>query len=431
MKTVKHTANSSGLQAGAGKSVITIKDEMLPLDGFVALHDSLFVRVIILKATVPAAIVSVDMTSLGDDAIGLLRSVVSDKTGIPGENIWICVTHTFSAPHLLSGPLPATIPEADRKKNDLLRDALVAAAGKAARTAAEDVREAALSIGIGSCDVNVNRDILSKDGWWIGFNAEGLSDKTLIVMNFSDLSGNQIGLIYHYGVQSSVMDGAAEEKGGKFISADLTGEASRVAEEALGGVAVFLPGASGDQAPRQKAKFSAVSEDGRIVERRISSGVFEIVPELGGELGSAVVHLARDICAETLVTELGYSRMIVRCPKQKRPFEGLPVPSTDFVSVDDGEIDTTVNFLRIGKDIMLLGVKPEINCITAMEIRKDSPFQRTLVIQMVNGGQKYMADRESYLRMTYEAMNSSFGIGAAEHLCAQVTAALREAGSGM
>jgi hypothetical protein len=35
---------------------------------------------------------------------------------------------------------------------------------------------------------------------------------------------------------------------------------------------------------------------------------------------------------------------------------------------------------------------------------------------MVNGGQKYMADRESYDRMTYEAMNSIFGRGAAEQL---------------
>jgi hypothetical protein len=44
---------------------------------------------------------------------------------------------------------------------------------------------------------------------------------------------------------------------------------------------------------------------------------------------------------------------------------------------------------------------------------------------MVNGAQKYMADNESYLHMTYEAMNSSFGMGAAEYLRTQVCKALQ------
>jgi hypothetical protein len=419
----------TNLRAGAGKALIKIGGDILPLDRFVGALDGLYVRILIIKADAAAAIVSVEMTSLGDESVRLLKSTVAEKTGISPGHIWICVSHTFSAPHILEGPMMEQAPEADQKKCKLLRAALLQAAGEAALMASADMKDAALRIGNGSCEVNINRDIPSAQGWWIGRNPEGLSDKTLVVLCFDDPLGKTIGLIYHYGVQASILDGVTDGEGGRWISADLAGEASRVAEAGLGGVAIFLPGASGDQAPCRKARYTVVSGEGRLVEKK-NDGL-AILSELGGELGGAVLRLARDVCRETGVTELRHSAISLRCPKQKRPFEALPSPSTDFVSVPDGELETEVCFLRIGKEAILLGIKPEINCLTALEIRKDSPFQRTLIVQMVNGGQKYLADRESYLRMTYEAMNSSFGIGAAEHLRDQVVTALREAGSGV
>jgi hypothetical protein len=39
---------------------------------------------------------------------------------------------------------------------------------------------------------------------------------------------------------------------------------------------------------------------------------------------------------------------------------------------------------------------------------------KTLVMTMVNGASKYMADKESYDNMTYESMNSPFGKGSAD-----------------
>jgi hypothetical protein len=119
--------------------------------------------------------------------------------------------------------------------------------------------------------------------------------------------------------------------------------------------------------------------------------------------------------------------LTISCPKQKSPFAGgiTPAPSKNFVSTPDGELETTINLLRIGTEIMIVGITPEINCVTALEIANDSPFKRTMVVQMINGSQKYMADKESYSRMTYEAMNTNFGFGAVEYLQTQLSAALR------
>jgi hypothetical protein len=224
------------------------------------------------------------------------------------------------------------------------------------------------------------------------------------------------------------MDGVTDSDGLRQITGDLVGEASRVAEASFDNevVAMFLHGASGDQTPREKAKYRSLGADGALVEKQNESDGFAIIKKLGGLLGNSILHTAKELCIESQISELRHSNMTIACPKQKRPFEGFPVPSKNIVSVPDGEMETAISILSFGKKIVLLGIKPEINCITGFAIKRDSPFKYTLVIQMVNGAQKYMADNESYLHMTYEAMNSSFGIGAAEYLHTQVCIALRE-----
>ena len=93
-----------------------------------------------------------------------------------------------------------------------------------------------------------------------------------------------------------------------------------------------------------------------------------------------------------------------------------PVKKMEYVPEEERKVQVEV--IKLG-DLAFVGVKPELNCITAAAIRYCSPFRHTLVCTMVNGAQKYMADRESYDRFTYEAMNSPFGKGAAEILTRQ------------
>ena len=59
-------------------------------------------------------------------------------------------------------------------------------------------------------------------------------------------------------------------------------------------------------------------------------------------------------------------------------------------------------------------MKPELNCVTAQAICGGDPHVR--VVTLWNGGAKYMADADSYDRITYESQNSPFGRGAAELL---------------
>ena len=83
------------------------------------------------------------------------------------------------------------------------------------------------------------------------------------------------------------------------------------------------------------------------------------------------------------------------------------------------------NILTLG-EIALVGLKPEVNCVTAEELAEKSPYERTILISMINGGQKYMPDARSYERITWESQNSMMMPGAAEAWVNRVVETLHE-----
>jgi hypothetical protein len=57
-------------------------------------------------------------------------------------------------------------------------------------------------------------------------------------------------------------------------------------------------------------------------------------------------------------------------------------------------------------DIALVGVEVEFAASVGAEIKAHSPYPHTLLLTMVDGAAKYMADAKSYDQFTYEARNS-------------------------
>jgi hypothetical protein len=75
--------------------------------------------------------------------------------------------------------------------------------------------------------------------------------------------------------------------------------------------------------------------------------------------------------------------------------------------------------MQIGS-IALVGLQAELSSRTGLDIKERSPFDRTVVMTMVNGGAKYMAEAESYDKITYAAMNSRYAKGTAEFVSANI-----------
>jgi len=83
-----------------------------------------------------------------------------------------------------------------------------------------------------------------------------------------------------------------------------------------------------------------------------------------------------------------------------------PLRECDFEP--DGEKNLTVYGLALG-EMELVGVQPEINGTTALEIGG-------AVATMVNGGDKCMPEARAYQELKYQCQNSPFMLGSAEKL---------------
>jgi hypothetical protein len=188
---------------------------------------------------------------------------------------------------------------------------------------------------------------------------------------------------------------------------------------------MFLIGAAGDQAPRKKSKTVEADLLGNFQERDLQESGYDLIQELGGILGKETIALSKEvkrINPDSIIT--GKKEFL--CPGQKIPEDIHMIHPTfhyDFTKDEDRTV--LVEAIAIG-DMVILGTRPELNAKTARELKNMSPFSNTIVMTMVNGGAKYMADQESYDKITYESMNSLFGKGSAEILTENATVLLEQ-----
>lgn len=417
---------SRTLRAGAGRAVIELPMDLFPTEGFIGVHDVLRVRVLLLEGVNQVAFVSIELTSLPGDVISALQQIVRDMAGIPAENVLVFVTHTFSAPHFL--PKQFCKYPADHQRNELLFHVIKNAVMLATSKAIAKMQAARFGYKTGLCNVNVNRDVPTADGWWLGSNETGPSDKSVLVLRFETLLGDPIALLFSYGVQPSVMDEPPNPDSDRMVTADLAGAASRFLEKQYGGsvTALFCLGAAADQAPSLKgAKFQYVDRNGRVQVEDIDEEGFIVAKLLGRRLGIQVLQTSEKIKCQTLTDPIDIKKGLVRCPGQKMAMDIhslRPTKQYDFISAEDRE--EPVEIVRLG-NVALVGVRPELCCQTGLNIKTQSPFPETMVLTMVNGGAKYMPGRTAYDRITYEAMNSPFGRGSAELLTDKVIELLR------
>ncbi|NLV98178.1 MAG: hypothetical protein GX034_00065 [Clostridiaceae bacterium] len=402
------------LKAGAGRSEIFFPEDFFPVEGFSTLCSPLYARTAVLHDEKKIAILSLELTSLPQEEVDELKKILSEETMVKEANCFICVTHTFSAPHIMPDKILKSS-EARNKKGALQR-AIYTAARESARKAMMNIALVLPKLGQSECHVNINRDFETPDGWWVSNCGTGPSDKTLTAICMETEAGKPSLILIHYSVQSSVLDDSRLPDGGKAVSSDLAGVACATLEEQYpGAIVMFLLGAAGDQAPVEKAKTLYLADDGSLEEKDIGAEGLNICRELGlkmAESSRLAIEAAMPL-KDTVIKYISHD-FFVPSKQMKRNLHEL-IPTRTYEYKPDGQKQISIEALSIGP-VALLCVKPELNCVTAMEIVEKAPFEVTLVLTMVNGGAKYMADASSYERITYEAMNSPFALGAAEIL---------------
>lgn len=400
------------MYVGSGQCEMIFPDGFFPAEGFVCQAHPLYVRALTLGLRQPFVLVSADMTSLPDDEILKLRALAAASAATRMEKVWIAVTHTFSAPHLLpKEALTAAEDKARRKQlQTILRDAVHTAVLKAHASAAE----MDILLRTGESQVPVSRDIELEDGWWVGCRGDGPANRQMTLLQFGQPQPRAI--LLHMNVQPSVLDGTGA-KGGKCVSGDMAGVACAALEKKYpGSVAFFLVGAAGDQAPCQKAKgWVRTEENDAPKEIDLEDAGPRLAEELGGRIYEEACALL-DTPGALLHGEITLTdhSVVVPAKQMNRNLRELkPARACEWVL--DGNSVQPLSLMTLG-DLAILGVKPELTWPTDRAVKEASPFPHTLIATLINGGAKYMADKAAYDQCRYEAQNSPFAPGAAEIL---------------
>lgn len=382
------------MKFGKGKECFDFSKIHFPINGFSTIKSDVFSRSFIISADKTVLIVSVELTSLEAWLIEDIKCEIHKRYDIDHKNIWINVTHTFSVPH-------ATMKY--QGMPDVVKQSILKSVDHAFRNLVS------CEIGYKTTPVamNVNRNVETDKGWWLGENVNGFSNHEVRLISFVNAQDQCImGTILNYDVQSDIMKEIVDANGQMHISSDFMGHVCSKLEMILDDdcCVMFLLGAAGDQTVKKGSMSSELNyeESNQLLE--ILSNEFAKVISQEIKSISTKIYNNIDVDCETIMCE----EKIMPVPTKSL----TPVKKFDF-SLTGQLIPVELETILLG-DILLLGTKPELNSSYGSELIKRSPFKNTLVVTMVNGGQKYMPDRIDYDNVTYTAMNSMFAPESAE-----------------
>jgi hypothetical protein len=371
-----------------------------------SVHDDLYLTAYAFSSGEdPAIMISADICAHGEDEVTPLKRRISEKTGVPAENI------TFSATHTHSGPCTRFSAGWGEKDTEFISLLLNPAAIKASVGAIENMREAVMGIGCGESLVGINRRERCLDGTIIlGQNPYGIFNKEMVVISFKEPTGEPIGSIVHYGTHCTA-SGAAP-----VITRDWSGMMVDALESASGAVATFFAGPSGDTGPR--------------LSNGKTTGNIELMEELGARAGEDAVRIFNSITeysapAFSLLSDtvripyeplIRYekARVALDALLKKAPYEELygrdKKAAKKYMDVlahydnnlpDEDALYIKVTAIALG-DLVFCPFPFEVFGEIALRIAAHSPFSKTLVLNNTNGSLAYFPTKSELAVGGYE-----------------------------
>jgi hypothetical protein len=440
------------LQAGAARVSIT-PPVGVPLAGYFAaegrtetahaIHDELYARALVLDdGGTRVAIVTLDLLSLDDEALDLVRAAVERMAGIAPAHLIVACTHTHSGPIIAPfSPCDLVPGQVDEDYYRLLPRLIASAVA----TAGQHLHPALIGAGQGSCAINVNRREFLPDGTlrglpFLGRNPAGPVDHEVGVVRVDNAENRQpIAVLMSYPCHPVVLGPNLE------ISADYVGYALQFVEQVLGAgtVALFANGAQGNM--------NAI----------IHPGSHADAEHLGHILGVTTARVALDlttfpgarISAATRVTRLPLNPASAP-DRQQEYIRSLQSEYARFTDAQDrphawdiemrlavasyrlrqrehlaqAHLSAEVTAIGLRSESVSIGLVSEpgeLFCEYGIKARQKSPFATTLVLGLANGSIGYVPTPNVYTEGGYECEATNVDAGAGEQLCQTMVKALK------
>lgn len=346
------------------------------------------------------AIVSCDVICMPAGTADPARRLIEERTGIRGDNVLICATHTHTGPEMRKGRLIPT--------NDEWLDRLPEMICSAVEQAVTSMFDAVLLPGrqhedaIGSNRLGRKRDGTEVFGKQDTLGPAGPIDPEVVALGVRDLEGTVRAVVVNYAMH-------ADTVGGTGISAGWPGRLAAGIARFYGDecVTVFLNGTCGD-----------INHHHWRPSRWVGKGITKAT-----QMGNAMAGLAIEATetAEPLETgEIGAIFRQVPIPyytrdEQMRAEVEAMRARDDLSDADrymvkqfdewthDGEIaQVPVQVLRVG-EVLIVGVPSEVFVKWGLEIKHWSPARWTLVAELANDWFGYIPTSDQALRGAYGA----------------------------
>jgi Neutral/alkaline non-lysosomal ceramidase, N-terminal len=401
-------SRAGDLQAGIAEVDVTPTTPVM-LEGYASrktlskgVHDPLSTRAVAFEEGHHRLVmVALDNCGFYNGTAEPLRDAVLHACGLQPSELFLCATHTHSAP-TLGFDTQKTHPN-NVQYSRWLQTKLV----EVARQALDHLGPVEVGVGSGSSPVGANRrqvvrDKEGKPKIVLGRNPSLLTDREVQVLKLVRPGAPTIaGLIFAYDTHSTALG-----PGNYRISGDVHGLAAQFLEKYYGPpvTAAGFAGASGNIDPWYRVLPGFKTNNGWIPEPIL----------LGTLLGEEVVHVMDEI------------RMDVTNALIKTGWKTITVPakSGDAESVTDKTASMNITVARLG-EIAFVGWGGEVFNEIGQTVKEKSPFRTTFVLTHCNGAAGYLPTTPSYAQGGYEVRSSHFAPGADEVLIRETLSLLQ------
>ncbi len=368
-----------------------------------------------------------DLVGVGSDVIERVERVMEELFQILPCNIFVLPSHNHYGPSV-SGNYAG---DADRSEQEnVYTDTLVESFVHAARLALNGISPVELKSGFTTENTYIhNSRFWRKDGTinWVGerdthFAREsGPVDTQIGVLRFEDEQGKTIATLFNYACHAN----CAEPDGFSAISWDWPGYCAQEIEAAWGGEALFLPGACGNIHPIREG---VAKEMGNAIADAILKSEVKTYPErpVTFQTISRQMELeSRDFAIfdphqiEVICSQLWDE------PTQTRVQDIFMDVLERLKTSDRIPVKIRLRLLVLG-DIAIIFIPGEYFTEFGLEIKRQSPFKVTFVVELLSESVGYIPTRAAYEEGGYQpAVGTRLAPGGGEKINDEVAKLLR------
>jgi neutral ceramidase len=317
--------NETILKAGVARQIITPPPGIYLIGygdrskGNRGVHDDLTATALVLEdGSLQLALVACDLLCLNEFIVDRVRAAVGPET-----QAILCCSHTHS------GPI-AYADERSPRPNRVYIDDLVAKIARAVHQASQALHPVHLTLSQSQADISINRREHTLDGKVIiGENPTGVADRSVNVLSVFTTEGDRLATLVNYACHGTVLG-----PDNLLASADWIGAMRSRLETELGGLVLFLQGATGDLNPRMGWESEKAWELAQSQGERLAATAIEAVKHGQKPLISLPLSLSRREVALPFEARVTSPRPPTTYRKEILAMAELPpflFPLTDFL----------------------------------------------------------------------------------------------------